>query len=70
MTVFEFTGRTKGPIPVEKVLDAAKKCKAVIVIGVLEDDSYYYASSIGSQMEMLWMTKKFEIELIRPTETE
>lgn len=55
--VIEFSGMTKLPIPVSKVLREAQKTKLtdVIVMGWDENGDLYVASSACSAPEILWL---------------
>ncbi len=47
---------TSLPIPVERVLNAAKRCpKDIVVIGWDENDDLYCASSTSDNREVLWL---------------
>ncbi len=41
-------------LPVDRVLDGAKDCERVIVIGVTPDGDYHFASSLANRHTILW----------------
>jgi len=51
---------TRGDIPVEDVLDAAKKLQMVCVMGITEDGQEYFASSSGDYKENYWLAGRFK----------
>jgi hypothetical protein len=57
--VLDFSGGTKGDIPVEEVLDAAKKLQMVAIMGYTEDGIEYFASSSGDYQENAWLAGRF-----------
>jgi hypothetical protein len=61
-----FTGATFSEIPVESVLDGAKpeKLAQVMIIGMREDGSTYYATSYSDIGEMLLQTEIFKRQMI------
>lgn len=65
--IVPFTGITACDIPVDRVLDAAKKAglKSVIVIGETEDGEEYHASSIGDCAELNWMLDRCKMDLFK-----
>ncbi len=48
---------TKLDIPAKRVLKAAKKAKLTdaVVVGYMEDGSFYFASSAADGSEVLWL---------------
>jgi len=57
--VLDFSGGTKADIPVEEVLDVAKKLNMVAIMGYTEDGIEYFASSSGSYQENAWLAGRF-----------
>ena len=57
--VVDFSGGTKGDIPVENVLDGAKDLEMVVVIGFKKDGTEYFASSSGNSMECAWIAGRY-----------
>jgi len=58
--VIDLFDGTRGDIPVEDVLDAAKKLQMVCVIGITEDGQEYFASSSGDYKENYWLAGRFK----------
>ena len=53
--ILEFNGMTTLDIPAKKVLDGAKHCKDVIVVGRDENGDMHFGSSMGNAAEILWL---------------
>jgi hypothetical protein len=55
---------TSQAVPVTRVLDAARKCRSVLILGELEDGTFYRAAS-GADMAvlLLWM-ESFKFALL------
>ena len=62
--VIDFEGGTKGDIPVDVVLDAAKLLEMVVVMGYTVDGQEYFASSSGDLKENNWLADRFK-DLLR-----
>jgi len=62
--VIDFDGGTKGDIPVDVVLDAAKVLDMVVVMGYTTDGQEYFASSSGCLKENNWLADRFK-DLLR-----
>jgi hypothetical protein len=62
--VIDFEGGTKGDIPVDVVLDAAKLLEMVVVMGYTADGQEYFASSSGCLKENNWLADRFK-DLLR-----
>jgi hypothetical protein len=58
--VIDFDGGTRGDIPVDRVLDAAKKLQMVCVMGITEEGQEYFASSSGDYKENYWLASRFK----------
>lgn len=58
--VIDLFDGTRGDIPVEDVLDAAKKLQMVCVMGITEDGQEYFASSSGDYKENYWLAGRFK----------
>ena len=58
--VIDFDGGTRGDIPVESVLDAAKSLQMVCVMGITADGQEYFASSSGDYKENYWLAGRFK----------
>ena len=59
--VIDFTGPNVGPVPPEQVLDGAKGCSTVLVIGWDEKDEFFMAASeaeIGELLILLELAKR------------
>jgi len=52
------------PITVARVLDAAKDCAVVLVLGEREDGSYYAASSGADKGTYLFLIEQFRHKLL------
>jgi hypothetical protein len=65
-TVIPFDGLTKLDLPVDKVIEAAKGEVegGVVIIGWDKDGILYFASSIGSGAEVLWLIEKAKLALL------
>ena len=50
---------TTLPVPVDRVLDAAKKLETVLVLGWDADGQFYAACSNGSMESATYMAQKF-----------
>lgn len=61
---------TRGDIPVETVLDAAKKLQMVCVMGITEDGQEYFASSSGDYKENYWLAGRFKEILMEMANSE
>lgn len=56
---------TTGQVPPDNVLEGAKgKLKEVIVIGYFDDDSEYYATSMGSNADNVYLLERFKKYLL------
>lgn len=64
--ILPFTGITSLDMPAEYVLEAAKKAglSGVVIIGETEDGGEYFASSIASGPEALWLMERFKTQLL------
>lgn len=58
--VIDLFDGTRGDIPVETVLDAAKQLQMVCVMGITEDGQEYFASSSGDYKENYWLASRFK----------
>jgi len=58
--VIDFDGGTRGDIPVDVVLDAAKLLQMVVVMGYTDDGREYFASSSGCLKENNWLADRFK----------
>jgi len=59
--VIPFTGTTTLAVDVDTVLEAAKgQADRVIIIGRRDNDTYYFASSDGTNAESLWDIEQFK----------
>lgn len=69
--VIDFTGQTTVPIPPDKVLDGAKVCTSVLVLGWDQNDEFYMASSdaeVGELLILLELAKRDLLGLITETD--
>ncbi len=57
---------TRLDIPAERVLQAAidSQLKNVVLIGIDENDAYYFASSLANKETILWLVEAFKKELL------
>jgi hypothetical protein len=55
---------TDQGIPVARVLDAAKVCEEVLVLGFLPDGAFYCAASTGDGGTLLWWLERFKYGLL------
>lgn len=62
--IIPFPGGTILPIPVEGVLEAAKQCEAVLVLGVDAEGAFYAAASISDGHTLLWWLEQFRHKLM------
>jgi hypothetical protein len=62
--VLLFSGATTLPLPVERVLDAARGCTAVLVLGEAADGTVYAAASTGDGGTLLWWIETFKHKLL------
>ena len=58
--VIDFESGTKGDIPVDVVLDAAKLLQMVVVMGYTVEGQEYFASSSGCLKENNWLADRFK----------
>lgn len=58
--VIDFDGGTRGDIPVDVVLNAAKKLQMVCVMGITQEGQEYFASSSGDYKENYWLAARFK----------
>lgn len=58
--VIDFDSGTRGEIPVDVVLDAAKKLQMVCVMGITQEGQEYFASSSGDYKENYWLAARFK----------
>ena len=62
--LIDFPEGTKGDIPVDTVLDAAKILQMVVVMGYTIEGQEYFASSSGDLKENNWLADRFK-DLLR-----
>lgn len=64
--IINFSGVTSLDIDADQIINAcAGKLDSVVIIGVHKDGSEYFASSIASGPECLWMLERAKLELLR-----
>ncbi len=56
--------QTKGPVPVDKVLDGARDLEEVLVIGWDKDGDIGAGSSTGDVAELLHLIERFKFKLL------
>lgn len=61
--VLEFKGITTQDIPVDRVLNAAKECDHVLIIGLKDGEPRYYSSS-ADRYQMLWLLERLKLRLL------
>lgn len=62
--IIPFSGWTTLPLPVARVLDGAKECRAVLVLGWDAQGAFYTAASTGETKELLWWVESFKHKLL------
>lgn len=62
--VIKFSGLTKGPVPVQSVLAAAKDCQDVLVLGIDDKGEFYAAASMGNSDVALRLAATFQHKLL------
>jgi hypothetical protein len=64
--VAEFPGVSRHPSPVPKILAAAsgQKLQSVVVVGMRENGTLYFASSDSDGKEVLWLMELAKWELM------
>lgn len=55
---------TDQPLPVARVLDAAKGCTDVLVLGWTPEGDFYAAASTGDGGTLLWWLEQFKFALL------
>ena len=55
---------TRNPLPVEPILDAARCCTKVLIVGETAEGEPYCASTIGDKGELLWLIETFKQALL------
>jgi hypothetical protein len=55
---------TDQPIPASRVLDAARACEEVLVLGVLPDGDLYCAASTGDAHALVFWLETFKHRLL------
>jgi hypothetical protein len=68
--VIDLFDGTRGDIPVDVVLDAAKTLQMVCVMGITEDGREYFASSSGDYKENYWLAARFKQMLMEMADGE
>lgn len=58
------TDMTDEDIPVARVLDAARQCASVLVLGEHVDGTFYCASSTGDGATLVWWMECFKHRLL------
>ena len=68
--VTDFTGITRLPIPVDWVLDAARKAglTEIVIIGYDAEEQEYFASSQPDAPSILWLLERCKTELLNQPE--
>ena len=61
--VVEWGGRTRGPVPVGVVLERARGCREVFVLGVGEDGGLFVASSTGDVGALMFLYERWKARL-------
>ena len=62
--ILRFPGWTRLPLPVDAVLDAARGCTAVLVLGEAADGTFYAAASMADGAELLWLVETLKYKLL------
>lgn len=52
------------PIPVARVLDGARDCQAVLILGLDGDGDFYAAASLTEKPLLLWWMEQFKHKLL------
>lgn len=55
---------TSLPLPVSRVLDCARECQAVLVLGQDANGDLYAASSLGDKATVLYWLEQFRHKLL------
>ena len=55
---------TRLPVPVHKVLDGARDCTEVLVLGTAADASFYAAASTNDVALVVWWLERFKHALL------
>lgn len=63
--IIVFPGWTSLPIPAERVLEAARVCTSVLVLGEDADGRFYTASSVADGHTLLWWLETCKYKLLR-----
>ena len=59
---------TKLDVPVERILDGAQGLASIVVMGYDQDGNEYFASSIASGDEVLWLMERSKMKLLTMSE--
>ena len=62
--IIPFAGGTTLPLPVARVLEAAKGCEAVLILGLDAAGDFYAAASTGEAPVLLWWIEMFKAKLL------
>ena len=67
--VIPLGGVTRLDLPVDRILEAAKKkLEGVVLLGYDKDGAFYFASTYADGGEVLWLLEKLKKQLLE-TET-
>lgn len=55
---------TDQSLPVARVLDAARHCRAVLILGEAADGTFYCAASEADVAVLLWWCERFKYALL------
>lgn len=56
--------QTDQDIPVARVLEGASQCRSVLILGELEDGTFYCAASGADKQAYLWWLEYFKHALL------
>lgn len=62
--LIRFPGWTTLSIPVEGVLEGARTCTEVLVLGWEADGTFYAAASVPDAATLLWWLEQFKHKLL------
>ena len=63
---------TRLDLPVDRILDQARDAnlKSVVILGYGEEETEYFASSMASGPNVLWLMERLKLELLKVVDEE
>ena len=55
---------TRLDVPVERILDGAQGLASIVIMGYDQEGNEYFASSIASGDEVLWLMERSKMKLL------